>query len=843
MDADRATLQDVLEPVGLRLSGRTEDVLRRAQGAQLWRQKAGATSVAEVTRSTALWAALDADSEAREAAEAAGFHVTKFASSLELSDPPGPEVEPVSIHERLREAVGDYVAAGDAAPAFTPLDLARASVRSAHDGDEAGLIARRIAASGVEPAALELALFGAAFSRSVRGVRRTLGPSSSVSAIRIARALQEGHSRYGGDTFGSVDLGADDEKLPAWSVTESSEAPMPIEEAMVPTEEAELLQEPPGVLRAVDDWLQRVRSCYDPDQISDSRHQVIDGELTLLALSRLDDALAKRMHQAGFLERLQQDVDVIPVQAQSSAQPTLNQAWTQWSDDDVDLDCASIEQQDRLGRRYLAKALATRLRSLEDTPGTFMVHIDGPWGAGKSTLLSLLKCELWGDHVIVEINAWREQRVGIQWWTLYKALRQGVRRRATGRLRGWYGVGVDAIATQWLPFVAGLLGVVGVAFFLVSADFDLTVGASNVDTLVKLVGGLGVLAAGVTAFVHYLLPETRRSAQGFVNNSSNPMGKVQALFRRTLERARYPVVLLIDDLDRCDPDYVIEFLEVVQTLVRPAGGATTGDSRRNAACGPYAFIAADGQWLRSSYEGKYAEANVDSVPGRPLGYRFLEKIFQLQLRLPSVPRQTKEYFYRSLLQLAPPNSEPAIEARESVAAHEARVDQASTSDEITRAAVDAHEIKDPQKRIEVLGRAAVRLAEKGIAKETEHALSTFSAYLEPNPRGIRLFVNTFGIQQSLRVLEEVDVAVHTLARWTVIEVRWPQLADHLRRHPDDLTPTENGGVAEGVPEAIKELLLDPEIRDVVDSNEFPRLTADDVRLCTGASSQVIPGEG
>jgi hypothetical protein len=95
------------------------------------------------------------------------------------------------------------------------------------------------------------------------------------------------------------------------------------------------------------------------------------------------------------------------------------------------------------------------------------------------------------------------------------------------------------------------------------------------------------------------------------------MKEVVRLFARGLRRANRPVIFLVDDLDRCDGTYVVEFLEAMQTLVRDAPRELRG-SRRSAVAGPYAFIAADGQWIRTSYETHYASFTATAPAGRPL---------------------------------------------------------------------------------------------------------------------------------------------------------------------------------------------------------------------------------
>src|SRR5438128_2568573 len=65
---------------------------------------------------------------------------------------------------------------------------------------------------------------------------------------------------------------------------------------------------------------------------------------------------------------------------------------------------------------------------------------------------------------------------------------------------------------------------------------------------------------------------------------------------------------------------------------------------------PYVVVAADGAWIRHSYESAY-QGFVDAVaePGRPLGYLFLDKLFQLTVEVPSISPTAQEAYLRGLL--------------------------------------------------------------------------------------------------------------------------------------------------------------------------------------------------
>jgi hypothetical protein len=133
--------------------------------------------------------------------------------------------------------------------------------------------------------------------------------------------------------------------------------------------------------------------------------------------------------------------------------------------------------------------------------------------------------------------------------------------------------------------------------------------------------------------------------------------------------------------------------------------------------------------------------------------------------------------------------------------------------------------------MEILGDAAVKLSERAIINATEHALSPFAKFLEPNPRSMKLYVNTYGVLLTLRTLEEVFVSPQALALWAVIEIRWPSLADYLRAHPDAVKLAKTNKT---IPDDIKFLLADREIGLVLGDTEFGPLTPDLIRQCSGS---------
>jgi len=579
-------------------------------------------------------------------------------------------------------------------------------------------------------------------------------------------------------------------------------------------------------------WLARVRDLYDLEAVRRSRHQVIDGELLLLGLVELDPALAADLEPHGFLAALREGAEVQPTRARLDG--------VSWHDD-------GPAKRDELDREVLAATLAARLRQVvSSSDHSFLVLLDGAWGAGKSSLLGFLKTDLTrpaepdedpssqpgaqaarlglakGAFVAVEVNAWREQRVGVQWWTLLRELRRAIADSRRARLRGALANFVDAIRVRWTPgvWVAVTAAVLGVGAIGVFARDSLGV-------LDSVLGVATLLVAGVLSAYRFLVPDSGRAARSFVQTSTNPMREVQELFAHTLARTQKPVVFLIDDLDRCDVEYVVEFLQVVQTLVReaPREAAPSVRDRRPPATAirPNVFgvVAADGEWIRTCFESHFTTFSAIADPGRPLGYLFLEKLFQLQVRVPSLsPTRQLGYLASLLAQRSTADGEAVAGIRDEVAS-------APSGDQIAALGPRAARIPDREERGRVLRAGALRLADVAMTEAKDHLLTQFGNLLERNPRNMKLFVNAYGIQRPMLFAMGQSLTSEQVALWAILEARWPQLADHLRQFPTHVSGA-------GAPVEISSLLALDEVKAVIGHHAGGPVTADLIRHLTGS---------
>ena len=183
-------------------------------------------------------------------------------------------------------------------------------------------------------------------------------------------------------------------------------------------------------------------------------------------------------------------------------------------------------------------------------------------------------------------------------------------------------------------------------------------------------------------------------------------------------------------------------------------------------------------------------------------------------------------FFRELLGLQAPDADPAATA---AVVDEARQQVATAPNDDAQQQVLADL---PQAVREVVAPAAVRRqTEPAFAAATEHRLSGFAELLPDNPRAVKRFLNAFALTRSVRTVEGQAIPTACLALWTILQTRWPLLADALTAHPEWVDP--GAATPTQVPADVQALLDDPGVQQVLGFADGGPLTPDLVRACRG----------
>jgi len=465
--------------------------------------------------------------------------------------------------------------------------------------------------------------------------------------------------------------------------------------------------------------------------------------------------------------------------------------------------------EDQLGRWPFAKALAEHMDDVywqqkaraeraganPDDGDGFAMHVHAPWGAGKTSVIKMMRKMLERNDrpskngrvapqwIVVEFNAWRNERRNPPWWPLteeiYGSCSRGLEagdwaqrfidRRALQFWWLWW-----KTCTVWLPFAVAGLVLISAAYFL-WANWGQGAG-NNLENLLKVITAFGavvVIFIGVSRFAVF---GSTANAKVFEDLSQDPMKRLALQFKRIVETTNMPICIVIDDLDRCQSQYVVSLLQGVQTIFRHRSVTY--------------LVAADRSWIKTSFENQYKDLK-DTVgsASQPLGYLFLEKVFQVSTPLPAVSAKMRAAYWEFLLQnkVRAEDGADATVSRTPVISEQAveteRLAIRAESGNLTRAEADRR-LKEKDTPT-VRAALALELSTSSAATaEATHLLAEFRDCVPEIPRMMKRMLNAYAVRQAMGVITHDEVPVKALARWTIIEQSEPALADALNANPE-----------------------------------------------------------
>ncbi len=564
------------------------------------------------------------------------------------------------------------------------------------------------------------------------------------------------------------------------------------------------------IRRSIDEWKDGVMRMINPDILQTGTPFEIHGKLFILCLSELDPALKTYLSAGKLLDEIR-----------AGTTPDFETLISSTPDQRVILDDGP-EFQDTLGRNSFARAMCTwldnnwterpaRISSYSDTK-SFVLHIGGPWGSGKSTLLNLMEkgflckekktadklgeevLQLEGDWITIWFSAWRNQYTDPAWWPLMnriildatrtlstqyhrygKYLRISVRenlwRFFTGKI--WYfiafliSLGFLILLLNWSVRGPGLI----------SGNTALERYEGIMKTVASVLGLFGTVWTGVMVFSKSLVSGSSSSARNFIQQTNDPLEKIKKHFKRfihSFEKNNHPILVFIDDLDRCNPGFVVNLLEGIQTIF----------THRNL----FFIVAADRRWLYTSFEKQYESFRENIVEtGKSLGYLFLEKAIQASVTVPRLDNVYKQRYMDSLYKYGQADlKQKLFEKKKSFID---TVNQMTDDRQLTEL-LNANR-GDPMAEQALRELAIERSAAKAMAKTTEYFLRQFTDLLEPNPRAMKRFINAYNIYKTLAytiddTLIDSTVKKKQFALWTILSIRWPLLAELLEQDPQKI---------------------------------------------------------
>jgi hypothetical protein len=439
-----------------------------------------------------------------------------------------------------------------------------------------------------------------------------------------------------------------------------------------------------------------------------------------------------------------------------------------WPDNETDIDL--------LGFDFLVDELLVLVRDPNLLPVT--IGVAGDWGSGKSSILKMAAKDLraaGNDFLVVEFSPWRFEDYEDVKAALLGAVLAAARGRVDqdpdpGRKEKLLNLAKRlALRVKWLPAMRAL------AAAGLKAHTDLTP-----EQIALLSSPL--LTTDLEAMQEEALKKTAEVGKPAEEPVS--LGAFRESFAELMAGLDVKaLVVLVDDLDRCLPDTIINVFEAMRLFLHAPKTAFV--------------VAADQRIVQAAVEHAYPEAvKADSR----ISTDYLEKILQLTISIPPLSVADSETYTNLLMAQANTTPEAFIKLVEA-----AKVQRAKASLNVAM----NHGIAR-----EVLGDVDEKLgAAFAIAGRIAPALAPTH---QGNPRQIKRFLNLYQLRQSAAARRNVELDPATLAKLMVLETVAPVAYRTLFEwqaesagKPVELARAETG--AEDLDEPIKAWMALPQV--------------------------------
>ena len=467
---------------------------------------------------------------------------------------------------------------------------------------------------------------------------------------------------------------------------------------------------------------------------------------------------------------------------------------------------------DLLGFSDYADAIVDFIRS-EQTEKPLTIAIDASWGMGKTTLMGFIQSRLKrpvssgdgkgtpgrdGSYLTVWFNAWQYDSEESLWAAFVLDILGQMRRRSKFRQRvrlwcmlNWHRMDWKRVEERILTTAAIALGIAllgGAVFVLALLLFRQPLvlfgqylrvagwagGAAAAYSVGKEV--LGRVAAPFNLSVGDVVREPNYTERiGF-------FGQFQRDYKRVIDvitrKGRRPLVVFIDDLDRCSPPKPVEIVESINVLL---------DAEH---C--VFVIGMDAKSVIRSIGCKYKDLN-DSENGSDgavlsVGRCFLEKIVQIHFRIPRADQELITSFAYTHVGL--PDEGGALEPAESEASAAASSIVAEMqSGKSLEGAAQAVRAEQPDLSPDAIerGKQEIRAQTFDESEEVRQAIREAIPYLGFNPRKIKRFINHFRLQALIAnrrgLIDTRRVRLDLLGKWLVVASCRPDLIEALGEEP------------------------------------------------------------
>ncbi len=423
-----------------------------------------------------------------------------------------------------------------------------------------------------------------------------------------------------------------------------------------------------------------------------------------------------------------------------------------WSD--------NIAKKDYLG----FEVHASLIKGLVDDPNMLPITIGvfGDWGSGKSSIMETLKMRYDEEHkedksiVCLQFNGWIFEGYDDAKAALISSILECFQDRKSFGQKAVNKARKLAKSVNWMRVLG--FGVKNIATPIIAAS--LTGGATLAPQIFNWFQNLISDPERIAEKINGIDIEDIRKKYFKENPSISIEEQYQMVrqfrkdFRNLLDEAKISkLIILIDDLDRCLPDRIIDNLEAIKLFLNVENTAF--------------IIGADPRIVRDAIRHRYKELisrDENSENGRVV-IDYLEKLIQIPYTLPKLSESEVETYITLLF------CEDLLEDTELNAVHDAFKEFRAKDrysifgiEQVTASITDSKAIKKLKEQISLISKLSPLIA----------------GNLDGNPRQIKRFLNTFMLRKKLAEVAQIaDFRDDILAKLMILEYAEPNLFTEL----------------------------------------------------------------
>jgi predicted KAP-like P-loop ATPase len=389
--------------------------------------------------------------------------------------------------------------------------------------------------------------------------------------------------------------------------------------------------------------------------------------------------------------------------------------------------------QDFLNYTELADQIATLAANKEMLP--LSIGVFGTWGTGKSTVLRLVRSRMEAAEqppLFIDFDAWLYQGFDDSKAALMEVVAETLLQAAKGNEKLIEKIKRFASRVNYFRAI-GMAADFGIGMAFGVPPGLLTKAGSAISSIMAGTGG------GEDA--KELREATKEAQAGWSKlikpeEAKTPPKEIAAFrkeFGEILDELGRPLIVFVDNLDRCLPDVAIGTLEAIRLFLFLPGTAFV--------------VAADEDMIRHSVAKHFSDPNAKHV------HDYLDKVIQVPFRVPRVGvDDVRAYMYSLFTQQLAPATLSQVQAVLLDALQNAWSGASFTADQIDGVA------GRPTGLLEMLGTA------DGLAPTL-----TTAAKIDGNPRIIKRLLNAVMLRRSLAATRKMKIDLGTLAKLAIFE--------------------------------------------------------------------------